>query len=198
MTTKHLIHFSDRHTHYTVCFVDIVDSSKIATTLTGKEVDVLYATFLNTLASVIIDKGGVVIKTLGDALLYYFPETDFGTKIEFDEVLSCGFAVLAARDSVNQQLVAQRITPISYRVSASYGPVSIAEDEEGDVEDLFGSTVNTCAKINRRAQPNGLVIGSGLYEQVKDLPGYDYENVGDFELGAGITFPLYAVTKRTA
>ena len=36
-------------------------------------------------------------------------------------------------------------------------------------EDLFGSTINMCAKINSKAEPNGMVIGDDLYKIVKPL-----------------------------
>jgi class 3 adenylate cyclase len=33
-----------------------------------------------------------------------------------------------------------------------------------DTEDLFGTTMNICAKINSMAPQNGMVIGSDLYD----------------------------------
>jgi hypothetical protein len=55
-------------------------------------------------------------------------------------------------------------TNLSYRISADYGRVEIAKSLTSTSEDLFGLAVNLCAKINSRAEPNGMVIGNSLYQ----------------------------------
>ena len=53
---------------------------------------------------------------------------------------------------------------LSYRISADYGRVEVARSQSSpDTDDLFGSTMNVCAKINSMASVNGMVIGSDLY-----------------------------------
>ena len=61
----------------------------------------------------------------------------------------------------------RRIAKSSYRISADYGRVEIAKSLTSISEDLFGPTVNLCAKINSRAEPNGMVIGNNLYQVTK-------------------------------
>ena len=53
---------------------------------------------------------------------------------------------------------------LSYRISADYGRVEVATSLTSASEDLFGPTVNLCAKINSKAEPNGMVIGNNLYQ----------------------------------
>ena len=42
---------------------------------------------------------------------------------------------------------------MQYRISVDYGIVQIATTKTSQGDDLFGSTVNVCAKINKIAQP---------------------------------------------
>ena len=54
---------------------------------------------------------------------------------------------------------------MKYRISADYGKVQVAKSYISDMDDLFGTPVNLCAKINRYAEPNSMVIGGDF------LPG---------------------------
>lgn len=167
-----MITFSDRHTHFIITFVDIVSSTEVTAALSGKKSDFLYATFLNTLARVVEEYDAVVVKNMGDGLLYYFPESDFGDSEIFDKSIRCARAVLAAQASINTALAFEDIEPIQYRVSLSYGPVSIAEGEDGAIKDIFGSTVNTCAKMNKLARPQSIIIGEALHQELEKYAEY--------------------------
>ena len=64
----------------------------------------------------------------------------------------------------------EKLPSIGYRISADYGRVEIAKSGNLDIDDLFGSTVNFCSKINLRASWNGIVIGSDLYRIIRSIP----------------------------
>ncbi len=191
-----IIRFSSRHTHYGVSFIDIVNSSSIISHLSGREADIVYATFLNTCAKIIRQHGGDVVKNVGDGLLYYFPDTDFGNLSDFEMVVECGQALLAARNEINVVLASEQLPEISFRISASYGPVSVAEDLDNEVEDLFGVTINTCAKINRYADDNAMIIGSALHEKLHNSEKYTFEYAIDYAISDTLTVPLYKVSTR--
>jgi len=42
----------------------------------------------------------------------------------------------------------ERLPSLDYRISADYGIVQVARSKSLQCDDLFGSTVNVCAKIN--------------------------------------------------
>jgi class 3 adenylate cyclase len=65
--------------------------------------------------------------------------------------------MILARDIINAKLDAQNLLPVSYRISADYGRVEVATSTSSRTQDLFGSPMNICAKINSMAEPNGLV-----------------------------------------
>lgn len=196
METTPLVTFSDRHTHFAISFVDIVHSTDLVANLTGKKSDFLYATFLNTLARVVQQHGAVVVKNLGDGMLYYFPDSDFGNQETFERVIGCGMAVIAARDQMNHILSGEGIEAINYRVSASYGPVSVAENREGQVADLFGSTVNTCVKMNKLANPGSMIIGEGLYGEIKHTANYEFTPHKELVLDPHLSFTTYLVGQK--
>ena len=72
--------------------------------------------------------------------------------------------MISARNIINAKLDAHNLLPVSYGISADYGRVEVATSTSSRTEDLFGSPMNVCAKINSMAEPNGIVIGGDLYQ----------------------------------
>lgn len=190
--SDHII-FSDIHVHYAVCFIDMVDSTAIVSKLSGREADSLYMTFLNILAGVIEKSGGKIIKTFGDGIFYYFPKTDFGSLEDFENVIDASFNIIKARPVISEKLKELNLPEVDYRVSASFGPVSVVENEDNNIEDLFGSTVNTCSKMNRLAQPNSLIIGSALRDKLKDSKKYKFNPIQMFTVNEKLSYMTYGV-----
>ncbi|HZB80320.1 MAG TPA: adenylate/guanylate cyclase domain-containing protein, partial [Nitrososphaera sp.] len=171
------IYFADQSNgYYCVCFVDIVNSSQITARIAvGDKIKKYYEIFLNAMAALAKNFGAKVIKNIGDALLFYFPDTsDSKNMIAFKEVLECCTAIIAAHEFINIRLEAEALPPVSYRISADYGRVEVATTVTSGAEDLFGPTVNMCAKINSQAEPNGIVIGGDLHEMMKRYSFKDY------------------------
>ena len=76
-----------------------------------------------------------------------------------------------------------KMPQLDYRISIAYGSVRIAKVFTSSVEDIFGSTVNKCSKINRLAKPNGIVIGNSLYRIIKSLDEqYVFEKIESEEM----------------
>ncbi|MGA9172187.1 MAG: adenylate/guanylate cyclase domain-containing protein [Nitrososphaeraceae archaeon] len=155
-----------------VCFIDIVDSTRITTfeITDPQKIKRYYSTFINTMAALARDFDATVIKNTGDSVIFYFPKTtDFSTNMSaFKNVFECGLTMISVNPIINVKLQKEEGLPnLSYRISADYGRVEIAKSLTSTSEDLFGPTVNLCAKINSRAEPNGMVIGNNLYQVTK-------------------------------
>ncbi|HEU4824758.1 MAG TPA: response regulator, partial [Nitrososphaeraceae archaeon] len=91
------------------------------------------------------------------------------------------------------------IPPVSYRISADYGRVEVATSTSSKGEDLFGSTMNICAKINSMAEPNGIVIGGDLYEIVKSFSffgKYHFKELGGYSVGFRHQYPVYRALSK--
>jgi class 3 adenylate cyclase len=190
------ITFSELHVHYAVCFIDMIDSTTIVSHLSGRDADTLYMSFLNILTEVIQNTGGKVLKTFGDGIFYYFPRTDFGVLADFEQVITSCQATLAARPRILEQLKAEGLPEINYRLSASFGPVSVVENDDKEVADLFGSTVNTCAKMNRLAQPNSMIIGSALHDKLSGTTLYAFEPAEQFSVNDNLSYMTYRVSNH--
>jgi len=162
-----------------ICFIDVVDSTKITIEITDPEkMKRFYSTFINTMAVIARKFGANVIKNTGDSLIYYFPKTvDSPNNMSaFKNVFECGLTMISVNPIVNTKLQNEDgvLPNLSYRISADYGRVEVATSLTSASEDLFGSAVNLCAKINSKAEPNGMVIGDNLYQITRNLCDYDY------------------------
>ena len=157
-----------------VCFIDIVDSTRITITIEithPQKIKLYYSVFINTMAAIARDLDATVIKNTGDSLIYYFPKTaDFSNESAFKSL-----TMISVNPIINARLQNEEGLPnLSYRISADYGRVEVARSLTSTSEDLFGPTVNLCAKINSKSQPNGMVIGNNLYQVTKDRFDDDY------------------------
>jgi two-component system response regulator ChvI len=196
------IYFADQSNgYYCVCFVDIVNSSQITARIAGGDkIKKYYEIFLNAMAALAKNFGAKVIKNIGDALLFYFPDTsDSENMTAFKEVLECCTAIIAAHEFINIRLESEALPPVSYRISADYGRVEVATTVTSGAEDLFGPTVNMCAKINSQAEPNGIVIGGDLHEMMKrfSFKDYSFEEVRKKSpLGIKYSYPVYSVVRK--
>jgi two-component system, OmpR family, response regulator ChvI len=59
-----------------VCFIDIVDSTRITTVeiADSEKIKIYYSVFINTMAAIARNFDGTIIKNTGDSLIYYFPK----------------------------------------------------------------------------------------------------------------------------
>jgi len=116
-----------------------------------------------------------IIKNVGDGLVCYFPKTsNLYDHTAFGDVIGFGTATMAAHRNINTIIRKEKLpTTINYRISIDYGKVEVAETVASHgAEDLFGSTMNLCAKINSKASINGLVVGHNLCQILKRLFSY--------------------------
>ena len=88
-----------------------------------------------------------------------------------------------------------RSPEVSYRISSMFGPVRVAIVATSAIDDIFGSTVNTCSKINSLAKPNTLVIGESLYNKVRNIKGFNFEKISEYTIDAENKFAVYLVTQ---
>jgi len=188
------ISFNGGYRNYCICIVDIVNSSKITATLPKAKVCKYYSIFLNSMAMIAKEFGGKVVKNIGDSLLYYFPQTsDNSDKHSFVDPLECSMTMIEAHSIINQKMREEGLPPVNYRISADYGSVVTAKTITSANEDVFGATVNICAKINHIATQNSMVIGSDLFEIVKSFDGYKFEPVTVYSSGFKLQYPVYSV-----
>lgn len=172
-----LLQFSDQSQNYFVCFLDVIESTKLTAKLSDLESGKFYSIFLNSMANKIESFDGIVVKNIGDALLFYFPRTNSQDERELKNALECCLAISEFHKEINKKMEEEGLPSLSYKISATYGSVRVAKIATSSIEDIFGSTVNKCAKINRLAPPNGIVIGDALYQMVKSVDMYNFQMI---------------------
>lgn len=191
------IYFSGEVQNYCVCFIDIIGSTKISSDLTPAQLSKYYELFLNAIALIARNFGARIVKNAGDALIFYFSDTsDPKNVMKFKNVLDCGLTMGIASNTLNAKMLGEKLPPIKYRISADYGEVSVARSVSSQSEDLFGSAMNICAKINSKARPNGLVIGENLFDIVKGLDEYTFIPSSERLIGVKGEYGVYHVDQK--
>jgi CheY-like chemotaxis protein len=185
-----------------VSVIDIIGSTGIVSTIrNSKDIRNFYEIFLNSISNVLKKYRAKIIKTVGDGIISYFPDTlDITNMGAFENVLECCFAQIEDRYAINATLVEQRLPTITYRVSIDFGQVERTRFDGFDNEDLFGPTVNVCSKMNLYAQPNGVVVGNDLFRIIRSFKpldnAYRFHEMDSYYCGAGkYSYPLYSLSR---
>lgn len=177
-----------------VGIVDAVDSTKITATLSNKKMCEYYRIFLNWMAVIAQEFDAVIVKNIGDSLLYYFPKTEDDVNQDaIRKTLECSMTMIESHHMINRFMLKLGLPPIDYRVSADYGELTIAESYNSVDNDIFGTTVNVCAKINTLALPNHVVIGGDLYRISRSLKEYIFDERCGYSLGLKLDYPVYSL-----
>ncbi len=191
-----LLQFSDYSENYFVCFIDIVESTRITAKLSDFKTGKFYSIFLNSMNEIVSNFEGVVVKNIGDALLFYFPKTNSKDEQTLKQALDCCLTMAESNKQVNRMMKKEGLPSFDYRVSATYGPVSVAKIATSSVDDIFGSTVNTCAKINYVAPPNGVVIGDELCKLMKPIEEYNFSRIEENPIVNEQGYTVYKVSRK--
>jgi class 3 adenylate cyclase len=183
-------------TYFCVGIVDMVNSTKIVARLAPNKSSRFYEIFLNIMAKVVRQYNGMVLKTMGDSLLFYFPDTSFSErKFGFLSCLECGLEMINTHEKLKKLLEKENLPSIDFRISFDYGNVTMMRNIDW-VVDLVGPTINTCAKINRMCPVNGMVVGSDLYEKTKNFREYHFKHCGGFSADLKHPYPVFKVFRK--
>jgi len=195
--SNYIVNFSGESKNYCVGFVDIVNSTKISVMLTQEKMSKYYEIFLNSMANIVERFDGFVIKNVGDSLLYYFPESSKSSKRQgFLSCIECSVTMIDSHKLINKKVQNEDLPLLNYRVSADYGKITIIKSDNSSARDIIGIPVNICSKINSSATQNGAVIGSDLYQLVKDFDGYNYNQIKAYSVGLKQSYPIYSVQRK--
>lgn len=198
--------FSNKSECYCISMIDIVGSTQITSKLynSGK-ITKFYTVFINEIAEIVKFHDGKILKTVGDGVIFFFPKTSSIENIEgFKQALECLLNMVSSRDTINAKLHKEFLPEISYRISADYGKLEVAMSGEiSSSYDLFGPTINFCAKINKKAAPNGIAIGADLWRIVNSFPKlakrYHFQEIKELSWKENkYSYPVYMLKSITA
>jgi len=144
-----------------VCFVDIVGYTSRSRTLTDRELVAWLEAFESAVLEVVVERGGRIIKNIGDELLLVADDP-----VRMTEILTA--LLLRSTDPDD-------FFP-SVRAGVAYGEVVTR------LGDVFGPVVNIASRLTSVARPDTALIDKGMYEV---LAGADGAGAGESRTDAG-------------
>lgn len=189
------IFFSEKSRMCCVGFVDMVDSTRITAGLTTRQMSKYYSLFINWVSGIISGYSGNVVKNTGDGLLFYFALRGDSPIKTVRNCLDSAITLSVLHRSINRKFISELLPELNYRISLDYGEVSFAQTVDSTTSDIFSTTVNICARINKVVEPNKVIIGGDLYRIARNLSGYDFHEVKKTISISKRAYPLYTVSE---
>ncbi len=180
-----ILHFSEQIKEYPVGIIDIVGSTNITVNLSEKKTGEFYSIFINEFSNIIKKFEGIVVKNIGDSLLFYFPDTiekshKNADQKFFENTIKCGFALIDYHSIINKKMSKLGLPKLDYKISFSYGKFRIAKISTSAVDDIFGSTINICAKINSLCPPNSIIVTQKLHDAIDSFDWLQSEKLCEY------------------
>jgi class 3 adenylate cyclase len=191
-----LLKFSQHEQNDCVGVIDVTDSTRISSRLSDDDVSKMYEIFLNFMAKIVRKHNGIVVKNIGDALMFRFPNVDPNNSEVMKNILECCLNMIESRDELKKELNAKNIGELDYKISATYGPVKVAESTTSKISDIFGPTVNKCFKINSLCPKNSIVVGINLYEILRNFDEYEFTQFCSIEIKKKYGYSIFEVKRK--
>ncbi len=191
-----LLKFSEHVENDCVGVIDMKDSTIISAGLSDEDVTKLYEIFLNFMAKIVRKHRGEVVKNIGDALMFRFSNVDSSDSASMKGILDCCLSMIESHDKLREQLMAQNMPELNYKISVTYGSVRVAQSTTSNIGDIFGPTVNRCFKINSLCPENSLVIGDNMYQIIKDFAGYELTQLSDNTMNQKYGYTIFEVKRK--
>lgn len=133
-----------------VLFADISGSTQLYETLGDREARRITSKYISTMASIVLQHHGVIIKTIGDEIMCRFPSADN--------------AVQAACE-IQNAVAAGIVNNVSLTVHAGlhYGTVIMENN------DIFGDAVNTAARMVGIGMPGQIITTEETVQQLSPM-----------------------------
>ncbi len=191
-----LLKFSQHTQNDCVGVIDMKDSTKISAKLSDNDVTKLYEIFLNFMAKIVKKYDGEVVKNIGDALMFRFPNTDLNDSKITKNILECCLNMIESHNALTKQLEEEKMPELNYKISISYGSVKVAQSTTSTISDIFGPTVNRCFKINSLCPENSLIIDNNLYNAFKNFTEYNILQLSETEINKKYGYKIFQVKRK--
>ena len=150
----------------TVVFADLVDSTRLGSSLDPEVLRSVVASYWGAARSAIEQHGGRVAKFIGDAAVGVF-----GIPAAYeDDALRAVRAAVDLRhgvEALNADLETRLGIRLSIRIGVNTGPIMI-DGLDDDVSLLAGDVANVCARLEQAAEPGDILLGEATFVLVRD------------------------------
>ncbi|PWD41483.1 guanylyl cyclase [Gordonia paraffinivorans] len=140
---RHREHAADEEVDLIVGFADIVGYTSLSRRIDLHDLEALLGSFEDDTFDVVVEPGGRVIKTLGDAVMFTFEDAHDAAE---------------AAIRIHELSDGDRLPPL--RVGLARGPVL---QRFGDV---FGEPVNIASRLTSSARPGSTLVDDSIAEQI--------------------------------
>lgn len=165
-----------------LCFADIVGYTELSARNEGEAV-ALVELLQDVARRAVEERGGRVVKFIGDAVLAEFTSTD-------DAVRSA----VEMRDHFAAEARSRSLGSRDVRVGVHVGDIVTAAD--GDV---YGDGVNVASRIQAAAEPGHVWVSEDVWRQLRQRPEFRFEPRGERKLkGVAAPLALYGVAVQAA
>ncbi|MFB9269926.1 adenylate/guanylate cyclase domain-containing protein [Bradyrhizobium erythrophlei] len=156
-----------------VLFVDIVEFTRLADSLSPTEVIETLRVFHARMEQAVFEHGGTLDKFLGDGLMATFG-TPLPTDRDAGNALRCAQAMIRALDEINDARRAASQAPIEAGIGLHYGPVVLGDIGMNRLEfAVIGGTVNLASRLEALTRQLGcqLVASDAIVRQASAEAG---------------------------
>ncbi|MCE2498459.1 MAG: adenylate/guanylate cyclase domain-containing protein [Nitrosopumilaceae archaeon] len=158
-----------KHIEMAVIYVDLVGSTQMALEISPEKVAIIMSSFAQEMAYVIKQYNGYVLKFVGDAVIGYFV-TEANQLLTADNAVNCARSMISViRDGINPILDQYDYPELKAKIGIDSGQsivVRYGSDAKMSHVDLIGPVMNIAAKIQNKAAPNHILIGSDVYDKL--------------------------------
>jgi adenylate cyclase len=155
----------------TVGFADVVSFTRLSGELTEADLAELLETFEATTADMITERGGRVVKLIGDAVLFVFDEPEPAARLALDLVDSFG------GDQPD------------LRVGLTHGSVL------SRLGDLFGPPVNLASRLVSYARPGSVLVDQLFVDRIGEVEDLRFRSIRPRALKGIGTTALYVLRR---
>jgi class 3 adenylate cyclase len=182
-----ILHFSEQTNPCPIGIIDIVGSTKIVASLSEKRMGDFFGIFINDFSAIIKKFDGIVVKNIGDGLLFYFSDTKQKlhknvNQESVENAIKCGFEIINYHSIINKKLSKLGLPKLDYKISFSVGGIHIAKISTSSIDDIFGLAINICSKINSLCPPNSIVVTQKFCDIIDSYDWLQSEKLSEYIL----------------
>lgn len=166
-----------------VLFADIRGFSALAEALSPREVQDLLNEYLHEMTEVVFRYNGTIDKYIGDGIMALFGAPRLSNDADPAEyaiqAVDAALGMLAAHKRLLEK---PAITPFAFRIGINTGPVyaGFFGTRQRLEYTAIGDTVNTAARLESAAEPNGILVGEATRLAIGQI--FAVREVGELQL----------------
>ena len=149
----------------TILALDVVGFSKLMATDEDMTLAVLKQR-RELIDLIIVEHGGRMFGSAGDSVIAEFPSPVKATE--------CAVKIQSKMQAINENIPENQ--KMRFRVGVNIGDVMIADDN------LYGDAINVAARLEAKAEPEGICISKSVFDMVSEKVKASFENAGKLDL----------------